>query len=180
MTILQTTISCALFYSILSRDTTTDYLRCSILSSDATTAYPLSRLHLYGDTTNKHLLCSILLYSVLRYYLQPFLCGVLLCLAMLQATIQPSGYPLSRVHLYGDTTNDLLLWSTLSGDTVTDYPMCCTLSIDSTSDYPIYRLSALICIGILQTMICCALLYSVSRYYNRLSAVLYSIWRCYK
>jgi hypothetical protein len=46
--------------------------------------------------------------------------------------------------MYGDTTKDYLLYSPLSRDT--------------TTDYPIYPLSALICMAIQQTTICCALL----------------------
>jgi hypothetical protein len=34
-----------------------------------------------------------------------------------------------------------------------------TLSRDATSDYPFYRLSALICTAVIQSTICCALLY---------------------
>jgi hypothetical protein len=39
-----------------------------------------------------------------------------------------------------------------------DYPMRSTLSVDSATDYPIYRISALICMAILQTTISCPLL----------------------
>jgi hypothetical protein len=97
------------------------------------------------------------------------------------------------------------------GNTSLDYPMRSTLSVDSTTDYPIYRISVLICMAILQTIIFCAVLClailqqtlcaallclaiiqlaipfalpidittdyplcSVSRYYNRLSALLCS------
>ena len=80
--------------------------------------------------------------------------------------------------MYVDTTNDYLAvlhYSTLSRDTTTDYPLCSALSVDSKSDYPIYRLSTVICMPILQTTISCAPLYSVSRYYKRLSALLYSL-----
>ena len=92
---------------------------------------------------------SAVLDCVSRYYhrlsaliclaiLQTTICCALLCLRILQATIQSTDYPLYhrlsnlptiRSDLYGDTTNDYLLYSTLSQDT--------------TSDYPIYRLSAL-------------------------------------
>jgi hypothetical protein len=80
--------------------------------------------------------------------------------------------------------------------TTPGYSMCYALSVDSTADYPIYRLSALICMAILQMTICRALLClailetdylrcstmpgvtttdyplcSTCRYYNRLSAL---------
>jgi hypothetical protein len=91
-----------------------------------------------------------------------------------------------------------LLCSTLSHDTITDYPLhgdttndsllCSTLSRDTTTDYPIYRLSALICMAILQTTLCSALLclailctteylqclYNVWCQYNRLPALCYT------
>jgi hypothetical protein len=65
---------------------------------------------------------------------------------MLQATIQSIDYPL--YHLLSNllTTNDYLLYSTLSEDTP--------------SDYPIYRLFARICKAMLQLL--SAGLYSVS------------------
>jgi hypothetical protein len=90
----------------------------------------------------------------------------------------PSNLPTIRSNLNGDTTNDSLLcsstqlystplYSTLSP---TDYPLgsvrqttnesllCYTLSHDTSTDYRIYRLSALICMAILKTTICCTLL----------------------
>jgi hypothetical protein len=51
----------------------------------------------------------------------------------------------------GDTPSDYMLCCTLSGDTPPDCPFCSTLSGDTTTDYP---------------------LCFVSRYYNRLSALL--------
>jgi hypothetical protein len=65
--------------------------------------------------------------------LQTNLCCALLCLAIPQPTI--------RSDLYGETTSDSLLCSTLSRDTITDYL--------------INQLSALICMAILQTTLCC-------------------------
>jgi hypothetical protein len=66
----------------------------------------------------------------------------LLYLAILLPTIRSTDFPVCPVWRY----------------TTPDYPMCSTLSVDSTADHPIYRLSALICIAILQMTICCALL----------------------
>jgi hypothetical protein len=62
-----------------------------------------------------------------------------------------------------DTTTDRLsdlptIRSDLHGATANDSLLCSTLSRDTTSDNPIYRLSALICMAILQTIIYCALL----------------------
>jgi hypothetical protein len=59
--------------------------------------------------------------------------------------------PTIRSDLYGDTTNDYLLCSTLCCDTKTDYLRCSTMSGVTTTDYP---------------------LCSTCRYYNRLSAML--------
>jgi hypothetical protein len=69
-----------------------------------------------------------------------------------------SNLPTIRSDLYGDTTIDYLLCSTLSRDTATDYLLRSTLSVDATADYPIYRLSALIGKAMLQTPVYCALL----------------------
>jgi hypothetical protein len=123
-------------------------------------------------------LCGALLCLAI---LQPITCAALLCLAMLQATIQFTDYaliyeailqtilccallclailqllstlPTIRSDLHGDTTNDSLL--------------CSTLSRNTTTDYPIYRLSAVICIAILQMTFCYPLLYLAI--YSRLS-----------
>jgi hypothetical protein len=59
---------------------------------------------------------------------------------MIQATIK---LPTIRSDLYGDTTNDSLL--------------CSTLSRDTTTDCPLYRLSALTYMVILHMTLCCAL-----------------------
>jgi hypothetical protein len=86
------------------------------------------------------------------------------CLAILPPTIQSTDYPLRSVwryyhlpystlsrdtttdinlptirsDLYGDTTNDYLLYSTLSQDTTSDYLRRSTLSSDDTSEYLLY------------------------------------------
>jgi hypothetical protein len=103
--------------------------------------------------------------------------------------------PTIRSTLYGDVLQLTICCALLCVASlqlsITDYPTCSTLSVDSTTDYPIYRLSALICLPILQPTILCALLCllilqptiqsadfalcSVYRYYNRLSYVLYSV-----
>ena len=58
------------------------------------------------------------------------------------------------------TTNDYLLYSTLSGDAPLDCLLSFTLSRDTTNEYRFYRLSALICTAMLLTNICIALLCS--------------------
>jgi hypothetical protein len=106
------------------------------------------------DTTLDYPLCSIW-----RYYIR--LSAVLHSAWRYYKRL--SNLPNIRSDLYGDLQTTIC-YDLLSRDTVADYAMCSTLSVDSTSDYPIYRLSALICIGILQTIICCALLCSTLLY----------------
>jgi hypothetical protein len=76
--------------------------------------------------------------------LQPTICCALLCLLILQTTIYSD--------LYGDTTNEHLLCSTLSRDVTTDYLRCSTMSgvtttdylrcstVDITTDYPLHSI----------------------------------------
>jgi hypothetical protein len=103
----------------------------------------------YGDTTNDSLLSSTLSCDTIYNRLSAVLCYVwchynrlsaLLHPSILHPTIRSTDYRLCSVWRY----------------TATDYPMCSTLSVDSTNDYPIYRLSALICIAILQTTLLCS------------------------
>jgi hypothetical protein len=84
--------------------------------------------------------------TLLGDILQPAICCALLCLATLHPTIPV------------DITADYSPYFTLSRDTTSDYLLCSTLYGDITSDYPIYRLSALICMAILQPTIWCTLL----------------------
>jgi hypothetical protein len=114
-----------------------------------------------------------------------------------------TGYPLSRLSamlysVWQYTTTDFLLCSTLSGDTKTDYLLCSTcryyyrlfaLATFSSAlsggilhstilcaqiSRPHYtRLSAILCLSILQPTLCSALLCQL--YYNRQSYVIYSV-----
>jgi hypothetical protein len=68
--------------------------------------------------------------------------SALLYLVILLPTIRSTDFPLCPVWRY----------------TTPDYPMWSTLSVDSTADYLICRLSALICMAILQMTICCTIL----------------------
>jgi hypothetical protein len=147
--ILQHTIPCALLYQLILQGSSN---------------LPTIRSDMYGDTINDSKLCSSLsgytMYNrlsalICMAILQTTLCCGQLCLAILQPTIQ---LPTIRFDLYGDTTNDYLLSSTLTRDTIADFLRDSTLSGDDTSEYPIYQLSALICMAMVQTIICCALL----------------------
>jgi hypothetical protein len=82
---------------------------------------------------------SAVLYSVWRYYNR---LSALLYLSILLPTSRSTKLPLCSVWRY----------------CTPDYPMCSILPGAATSDYLIIRLSALICMAILQTTICCALL----------------------
>jgi hypothetical protein len=105
-----------------------------VLSYDTTTDYPVcSPLSLESTADYPTYRLSALICMAL---LPPPIYCALLCLAILQPTIHSD---LSR-----NTTNDCLLYSIVSRDIPTAYP--------------IFRLSALICMAMLQTPLSCALL----------------------
>jgi hypothetical protein len=70
---------------LLSSDTAADYLRCSTLSGDDTSEYPIYRLSalIYMAILQTTLYCDLLCLAIL----QATICGTLLCLATIQAPI---------------------------------------------------------------------------------------------
>jgi hypothetical protein len=93
--------------SALSGDTTADYLRRSTLYGDATSDYPSYRLFaLIGMAIYYKQLFDVHCSSLCIAILHPTICGAPLYLAILQATIQSTEYPLGSVWR---STNDHLL-----------------------------------------------------------------------
>jgi hypothetical protein len=127
--------------STLSVGNTADYLLCSTLSGDTTTDYPVRstlsaeiRSTLPVDITKPTIRCpEYLLCSVWRYSNRLSAVLFLVC----------------RYY------NQLSMYSTLSAITTTDYPLC---SETTTASFQIEteRLSAQLCLAILQSTICYA------------------------
>jgi hypothetical protein len=180
-------------FCFLWRYTPTDYLLCSTLFGD--TMYNRLSALLYlailpptirsndfplyfvgGYTTPDYPMCSTLPGDTTLDYPLYYACP-------LQLTVRSPDYPLCSV--FAKCYNRLsavlgyLLCSTISRDTTTEYPLCSTFRYYN-------RLSALLCLAILQPTIPCALLYLlilqpsiqstdypllyVWRYYKRLSS----------
>jgi hypothetical protein len=142
----------------------------SALPGDITTDYTL--YFVGGYTTPDYPMCSTLPGDTTLDYPLYYACP-------LQLTVRSPDYPLCSV--FAKCYNRLsavlgyLLCSTISRDTTTEYPLCSTFRYYN-------RLSALLCLAILQPTIPCALLYLLILQPSNQSTdypLLY-VWRYYK
>jgi hypothetical protein len=120
--------------------------------------------------------------------------SALLCLPIFRSTIRRStlpvdmatDFPFCSLWQYSNQLSALpTIRSALSGVTITDYHMCTSPSGDTTTNYRLYSTCryynrpsvALHCLSILQLTICSNdyPLFCFWRYFNRLSAVLFSV-----